>query len=148
MSAFESQAWLQHYAPSTPHTLDYGNVTLLDVYDNNLAINRSKPATWFFGRSMSYGELDERVRGIAAGLRSLGVGPGDRVALILPNCPQHVAAFYAVLKLGAIVVEHNPLYTAHELHDPFVNHGARVAIVWDKAAETVEKLRQGRNLAL
>lgn len=148
MSAFESQAWLQHYTPSTPHTLDYGNVTLLDVYDNNLAINRNKPATWFFGRGMSYGELDEQVRGIAAGLRSLGVGPGDRVALILPNCPQHVAAFYAVLKLGAIVVEHNPLYTSHELREPFLNHGARVAIVWDKSAETVEKLRQDREIAL
>src|SRR5699024_1523321 len=69
------------------------------------------------------------------------IRPGDRVALVLPNCPQHMAAFYAVLKLGATVVEHNALYTAHELEGLFNDHGARVAIVWDKAATTLEKLR-------
>ena len=63
------------------------------------------------------------------------------MAILLPNCPQHLAAFYAVLKLGATVVEHNPLYTAHELEHPFNDHGARVAICWDKAAPTLEKLR-------
>ena len=58
------------------------------------------------------------------------------MALVLPNCPQHVVAFYAVLRLGAIVVEHNPLYTARELRHQFEDHGARVAIVWDKVAAT------------
>ena len=52
-----------------------------------------------------------RWRALPGALRDLGVGKGDRVALVLPNCPQHVVAFYAVLRLGAIVVEHNPLYT-------------------------------------
>jgi long-chain acyl-CoA synthetase len=56
---------------------------------------------------------------------------------VLPNCPQHVAAFYAVLRLGAIVIEHNPLYTARELRHQFEDHGARVAIVWDKVHDTV-----------
>ncbi len=59
------------------------------------------------------------------------------MALVLPNCPQHVVAFYAVLRLGAIVVEHNPLYTEHELCHQFADHGAKVAIVWDKVADTV-----------
>ena len=56
----------------------------------------------------------------------------------MPNCPQNVIAFYAVLRLGATVVEHNPLYTAGELHLPFIDHGARVAIVWDKVVPVVE----------
>jgi len=47
----------------------------------------------------------------------------------MPNCPQHIVAFEAVLRLGAVSVEHNPLYTAAELHGPFLDHGARVAIV-------------------
>lgn len=141
MSAYETKAWLKHYPEWTPHSLDYGDTTLLDVYDNNLAINAEKSATYFFGRTQTYGELDKDVRRIAAGLRALGVRPGDRVAIVLPNCPQHIAAFYAVLKLGATVIEHNPLYTAHELKEPFKDHGARVAIVWDKAAATVESLR-------
>lgn len=56
---------------------------------------------------------------------------------MLPNCPQHVVAFYATLRLGAIVVEHNPLYTARELRHQFEDHGARIAVVWDKAADTI-----------
>lgn len=141
MSAYETKAWLKHYPEWTPHSLDYGDTTLLDVYDNNLAINAERSATYFFGRTQTYGELDKEVRRVAAGLRALGVRPGDRVAIVLPNCPQHIAAFYAVLKLGATVIEHNPLYTANELREPFKDHGARVVIAWDKSASTLEQLR-------
>ena len=83
---------------------------------------------------------------MAEGLRRLGVGPGDSVALVMPNCPQNVIAFYAVLRLGATVVEHNPLYTAGELHLPFIDHGARVAVVWDKVVPVVEQVRAGSSL--
>ena len=91
----------------------------------------------FFGAETSYRELGEQIASAAEGLRRLGVGTGDRVALVLPNCPQHVVAFYAVLRLGAIVVEHNPLYTPPELRHQFEDHGARVAIVWNSVADTV-----------
>ncbi|MEX3564063.1 long-chain-fatty-acid--CoA ligase [Corynebacterium phoceense] len=141
MLAYESKAWLQYYPEWTPHTLDYGDTTLLDIYDNNLAINADKPATYFFGKTQTYTELDRQVRRAAAGLRAFGVREGDRVAIVAPNAPQTVAAFYAVLKLGATVVLHNPLYTAHELESLFQDHGARVAISWDKTASTLEKLR-------
>ncbi len=110
-----NRPWLQHYPEWVPHNLEYGDTTLLDVYDNNLALNADKPATYFFGKTQTYAELDKQVRRAASGLRAFGVRPGDRVAILLPNCPQHLAAFYAVLKLGATVVEHNPLYTPHEL---------------------------------
>lgn len=145
-SAFERKAWLNHYASFTPHSLDYGETTLLDVYDNNLALHASRSATYFFGKTMTYGELDRLVRRAAAGLKAFGIRPGDRVAILLPNCPQHIAAFYAVLKLGATVVEHNPLYTPHELRKPFADHGARVAICWDKAAGMLEELREDTQL--
>ena len=65
---------------------------------------------------------------------------GDRVALILPNCPQHIIAFYAILRLGAIVVEHNPLYTGAELRHMFEDHGAKAAIVWDKISGRITGL--------
>ncbi|WP_051866698.1 long-chain-fatty-acid--CoA ligase [Corynebacterium atypicum] len=133
--------WLKRYPSWTPKHLDYGQTTLLDIYDNNRQKNGAKPATWFFGRSQSYAELGRQVRRAASGLRALGVRPGDRVAIALPNCPQHIVAFWAVLKLGAIAVEHNPLYTTPELEAPFADHAARVAIVWDKSAEVFERLR-------
>ncbi|MET0296341.1 MAG: long-chain-fatty-acid--CoA ligase, partial [Microbacterium sp.] len=91
----------------------------------------------FFGAETSYRELGEQIERAAEGLRRLGVRKGDRVAIVLPNCPQHVVAFYAVLRLGAIVVEHNPLYTARELRHQFEDHGARFAIAWDKTADVL-----------
>lgn len=78
---------------------------------------------------MTFAQLDEQVVKAAAGLRELGVKKGDRVALVMPNCPQHVVAFAAAVHIGAIVVEHNPLYTASELLPQFQDHGAKVAIV-------------------
>ena len=109
-----SKPWLKYYPEWTDHTLEYPEKTLVEIYDDNLAANASKTATHFFGRTMTYGELDVEVRRAADGLKRIGVQQGDRVAIMLPNCPQHVVAFFAVQKLGAIVVEHNPLYTAHE----------------------------------
>lgn len=146
MTASTEKPWLKRYAEWTPHSLDYGETTLLDVYNDNIKRNADKSALYFFGRTTTYAEMDRQVRRAAAGLKAFGVCPGDRVALALPNCPQHIIAFYAVLKLGAIVVEHNPLYTAHELQGLFENHGARVAISWDKTAGTLEKLRDKTEL--
>ncbi|MGP5497072.1 long-chain-fatty-acid--CoA ligase [Corynebacterium flavescens] len=146
MSAYETRAWLQQYAEWTPATLDYGDLTLVDMYNENLSQHAVWPATWFFGRTQTYKDLDAQVRAAAAGLKAFGIRPGDRVAIALPNCPQHIAAFYAILKLGATVVEHNPLYTAHELEELFQDHKARVAIVWDKASEVFEELRETTSL--
>src|SRR5699024_5047503 len=146
MSAFQTKAWIHNYAAWTEPHVDYGDDTLVDFYDNNLEKNGNKSATYFFGRTQTYSDLDHQVNAAAAGLKAFGIRPGDRVALVLPNCPQHIAAFYAVLKLGATVVEHNPLHTAHELEGLFKDHRARVAIVWDKAAHTVDKLRETTDL--
>ena len=61
MSAFEAKPWLKSYSEWTPHSLDYGDTTLLDIYDNNIAINSARPATWFFGRTQTWGELDKQI---------------------------------------------------------------------------------------
>ncbi|AWB83275.1 long-chain-fatty-acid--CoA ligase [Corynebacterium liangguodongii] len=142
MGAREEKAWLDHYAPWTPHEVDLGDDTVVDIYERNLARYADRTATWFFGNTMTYAELDENVVRAAAGLQELGVSQGDRVALIMPNCPQHVIAFVAVMRIGATVVEHNPLYTAAELTPQFQDHGAEVAIVWDKIAPTISQIRK------
>lgn len=99
-SAFETKAWLQYYPEWTKPNLDYGTETLLDSYRETVEEFGDRPATWFFGHQMTYRELDTHVRAAAAGLKAFGIRPGDRVAVALPNCPQHVAVFYAILKLG------------------------------------------------
>ncbi|MCQ1954031.1 long-chain-fatty-acid--CoA ligase [Arthrobacter sp. zg-Y238] len=114
--------------------------SLVDVVESSVRKYRSKTALQFFGATTSYEELGDQIRRAATGLMKLGVRKGDRVALVLPNSPQHVVAFYAVLRLGAVVVEHNPLYTDRELRHQFEDHGATVAVVWDKVVENVQKL--------
>ncbi|HEX6955605.1 MAG TPA: long-chain-fatty-acid--CoA ligase [Agromyces sp.] len=137
MNPYEHRPWLAHYAPDVPHEIEEPTQTLPDLIDDAVERFGRRTALEFFGAETSYRELGEQIARAAEGLRRLGVTAGDRVGLVLPNCPQHVVAFYAVLRLGAIVVEHNPLYTARELRHQFEDHGATVAIVWDAVADTV-----------
>ena len=134
-----SAPWVRYYQPGVPAEIEAPTESLVALYERSVAEAGPAIATDFFGRTTSYAELGDQISRAAEGLRRLGVRAGDRVALILPNCPQHVVAFYAVLRLGAIVVEHNPLYTARELRHMFEDHAARVVIAWDAA---VAKLRQ------
>lgn len=132
--------WTAHYTPGTTHDLDYGTTTLIDQFDDAVRTYSDGPATEFFGRLTPYSEIGIRVRRAAEGLRRLGVGRGDRVAVLLPNCPQGIVVFYAALRIGAIVVEHNPLYTADELEGPFADHGAEVVVTWNVVAGMVREL--------
>ncbi|MFS0852170.1 long-chain-fatty-acid--CoA ligase [Microbacterium sp. 179-I 3D4 NHS] len=134
---FASRPWLASYAEDVPAEIPAPTQTLPEMMAASIRRFGRRPALEFFGEVTSYRELGEQIERAAEGLRRLGVEKGDRVALILPNCPQHVVAFYAALRLGAIVVEHNPLYTARELRHQFEDHGARFAIVWDKVYDTV-----------
>lgn len=131
MSASQQPPWIKQYQPGVPPEIDLPTESLFDLLDRSVTAAGQRTALTFFGRSTTYAELGEQVRRAAEGLRRLGVRPGDRVAIALPNCPQHVVAFYAALRLGAIVVEHNPLYTTRELAGIFADHGARIAIAWD-----------------
>jgi long-chain acyl-CoA synthetase len=134
---YESRPWLSAYAPGVPDVIEEVTETLSDMIEASIARYGSAAALEFFGATTTYHDLGEQIERAAEGLRKLGVSHGDRVAIILPNCPQHVVAFYAVLRLGAIVVEHNPLYTARELRHQFEDHQARFAIAWDKVCDTL-----------
>jgi long-chain acyl-CoA synthetase len=138
MANADQPPWLKNYQPGVPAEIELPAESLVAMLERSVAEAGSRPAMEFFGRRTSYTELGVQIDRAAEGLRRLGVGAGDRVALILPNCPQHVVAFYAVLRLGAVVVEHNPLYTSRELRHQFEDHQARVVIAWDKAAASVQ----------
>ncbi|MES2094456.1 MAG: long-chain-fatty-acid--CoA ligase [Actinomycetota bacterium] len=131
--------WLSSYAEGVPHEIDLPTGSLFDLVEASVNEFGDNTALEFFGATTTYAELGEQILRAAEGLRLLGVQKGDTVALVLPNCPQHVVAFYAVLRLGAIVVEHNPLYTPRELRHQFEDHGARVAIVWNNVVETLQQ---------
>lgn len=124
--------WISSYADGVPDDIELPDGSLADLIAASVAEFPDNVALEFFGREWTYAELGDQISRAAEGLRKLGVRKGDPVALILPNCPQHVVAFYAVLRLGAIVIEHNPLYTPRELRHQFEDHGAKVVITWDK----------------
>lgn len=124
--------WIASYAEGVPQDLPPIDGSLVDIVATSAREHPDAPALEFFGRTMSYRQMQERIDRAAAYLRDAGVRRGDRVAIVLPNCPQHIVAFYAVLRLGAVVIEHNPLYTPREMRKQFEDHGAKVAIVWSK----------------
>jgi long-chain acyl-CoA synthetase len=139
----ESQAdrpWLSSYAPGVPHDIDVPAGSLVELLDSAVTRFPERVALDFFGACTTYAELGDQVAQGAEALRALGVGPKDRVAIALPNCPQHVVIFYSALRLGAIVVEHNPLYTSEELAQQLTDHEPVVAVVWDKIADTVRQV--------
>jgi long-chain acyl-CoA synthetase len=130
--------WLASYAPDVPHEIDLPTGSLFDLLESSVSTFADGVALEFFGSTTSYRELGDQIDRAAEGLRALGVKKGDPVAIVLPNAPQHVVAFYAVLRLGGIVVEHNPLYTPRELRHQFEDHGATVVIAWDKVVQTIQ----------
>jgi long-chain acyl-CoA synthetase len=132
--------WVKHYQPGVPADIQLPTESLVALYERSVAEAGDAVATEFFGRTTTYTELGDQIERAAEGLRRLGVQAGDRVAIVLPNCPQHIVAFYAILRLGAVVVEHNPLYTERELRHLFEDHAARVAICWDAAAGRLKNL--------
>jgi long-chain acyl-CoA synthetase len=140
MTIETDRPWISQYADGVPATIELPTGSLVDMLDASVKAFRSNVALDFFGSTTTYAELGIMVARAAEGLRRIGVGHGDRVALVLPNCPQHVIAFYAVLRLGAIVVEHNPLYTDREMRHQFEDHGAKVAIVWDKVGDRIHSM--------
>jgi long-chain acyl-CoA synthetase len=138
MTTTPPRPWLASYADGVPDEIELPEGSLFDLVEGSVGEFGRNVALEFFGATTTYVELGEQIGRAAEGLRILGVQKGDRVALVLPNCPQHIVAFYAVLRLGAIVVEHNPLYTPRELRHQFEDHGATTAIVWDKVARTIQ----------
>lgn len=139
--------WVKHYQPGVPAEIEPPTESLVALFERSVSEAADCVATEFFGRETTYRELGDQVARAAEGLRSLGVQAGDRVAIVLPNSPQHVVAFYAVLRLGAVVVEHNPLYTERELRHIIEDHGARVAICWDVAVPKLQALPADIGLA-
>ena len=101
----------------------------------------NRVAVDFLGRSTTYRQLWDQVQRAAEVLVQLGVRAGDRVAIVLPNCTAHVVAFHAALRIGAVVVEHNPMYGVDSLRHQLADCGASVALVWTKVVPAVLEAR-------
>ncbi|RME85969.1 MAG: hypothetical protein D6775_01380 [Caldilineae bacterium] len=122
--------WFKSYDEGVPHTLKpYPPKTLLDVVSETARERPNHPALLFKGAQVSYTQLERESDALAAALVAQGVAKGDRVALLLPNCPQAVIAQFGVWKAGAIVAPLNPLYTERELEHALNECGAETVVV-------------------
>ncbi len=130
--------WLAHYEQAVPHSLTYPQITLQQTLADTAARFPDHTAITLvlrylgpirLGGQLTYRQLQAEVKRFAAALHALGVRKGDRVALMLPNLPQFVIAFYGALTLGAIVVNTNPTYTAPELRHQFDDAGAETVVL-------------------
>jgi long-chain acyl-CoA synthetase len=138
----ETRPWLQHYDEGVPPTLQpYPQRTLLDVVSDSARQRPDHPALLFKGAQLSYGELERLSDAFGGALAALGVQKGDRVALLLPNCPQMVIAQLGAWKAGAISAPMNPLYTERELAHGLNECGAETAVVLTPFYDKIKALQ-------
>jgi len=133
--------WLDSYPPGVPEHVEVPAGNLARLLDDAARDFPSAPALHFQGRTVSYAQLADQAWRFAGALAGLGVGKGTKVGLVLPNCPQAVIAFFGALRLGAVVVQNNPLYTERELGHQLSDAGVEVVICLDLAYERVKSVR-------
>jgi len=143
----EARPWLRHYQPGVPHTIAYPRRPVQSLLDDAAARFPHRPAVTFFGRDLTYQALRALADRFAGGLRALGVRPGDRVSLHLPNCPQFVIAYFGTLKAGGVVVPFNPLFVEREVAQQLADCGATVAVTLDLFLSRVQAARAASRLA-
>jgi long-chain acyl-CoA synthetase len=125
----EQAPWLAHYDAGVPPTLaPYPSRTLVDYLDDAARERPTQPALLYKGATITYAELARLSDACAAGLQALGVRRGDRVATLLPNCPQFFIVQFGAWKLGAIIAPLSPVYTEHELEGPLREHGVETIV--------------------
>ncbi|OOR84475.1 AMP-binding protein [Moraxella canis] len=115
--------------------------SLLDFFDVNFQANRGQRAITFMGVHIGYDELDQVSQNIAGYLQSLGLEQGDKVAVMMPNTPQYLAVMMGIVRAGYVLVNVNPLYTAHELEHQLKDSEAKVLFIVENFAHTFEKVQ-------
>jgi long-chain acyl-CoA synthetase len=136
-----ARPWLRHYDYWVRSHLAYPGRPLSDILNITAVERPDRPATQFLGAQLTFLDLKQRADALAASLARLGIVKGDRVGVMLPNCPQYIFSAFAVLRLGAIVVNINPSYTAREVLTVASDSGVRMVITLDVLAPLVQAVR-------
>lgn len=136
--------WYASYPADVPHEIDVRQYeSIVQFFDECTEKFRERVAYVSVGASLTYGELARKVNAFAAYLQGIGVKPGERVAIMLPNTFQYPVALFGALKAGAVVVNVNPLYTVRELAHQLKDSGAQTIIVFENFAKTLEDALPG-----
>ncbi|WP_085991748.1 AMP-binding protein [Oceanobacillus senegalensis] len=142
----ESKCWYNHYPNEIPTSISYDEKALHAFLEDTADKNGNRVALHFMGKEMNYANLYYRCTQIAHYLQSLGLNKGDKVAIMLPNCPQAVIGYYGVLMAGGVVVQTNPLYTERELEFQLMDSESKFIICLDILLPKVAKAREKTDL--
>jgi len=134
--------WLKFYEPGVPHHIQYPDIPLYRLLDNAVRDFPEKEAIIFQGRKITYRQLGEEVAHVASGLAQIGLKKGQRMAIMLPNCPQYVAAYYAILKIGGIAVNVSPMYVERELEFQLKDAGVKTILALRDFYPRLEAVRE------
>lgn len=144
-AAAEPHPWLKSYPAGIRWNTEFPVLSLPQMFDEAVAAHGDRDLTNFLGATLTYAEVGDQTNRLAAGLQARGIGRGHRVGLFLPNTPYYIAAYFAVLKTGATVVNFNPLYSVEELVEQAQDSSISamvtldLAVLFDKVAELAEK---------
>jgi long-chain acyl-CoA synthetase len=134
--------WLKNYPPGVPADIDPGRyASLVALFEDSFARNRSAEAFLCMDKALTYAQLDEMSRSLAAWLQSRGLAHGDRVAIMMPNVLQYPVCVAGILRAGCVVVNVNPLYTPRELEHQLKDSGAKAIVIVENFAHTFEQVR-------
>jgi long-chain acyl-CoA synthetase len=135
--------WLKEYPAAVPQHVNTALYpSLVDLLDTGFKKHGDKPAYLMMGKSLSFAQVDEASRALAAYLQGLGLEKGDRVAIMMPNLFQYPVAVAAVLRAGYVVVNVNPLYTPRELEHQLKDSGAKAIIIIENFASVLQQVIQ------
>ncbi|MCC7466787.1 MAG: AMP-binding protein [Saprospiraceae bacterium] len=133
--------WLNHYPAGIPANINPDQYSrVIDMVEESFKKYADQPAFVFMGKSMTFRELDEKSAAFGAYLRSRGLEPGDRVALMMPNLLQYPIAMFGILRAGLILVNTNPLYTPREMKHQFVDSGAKAILIAENFAYNLQQI--------
>jgi long-chain acyl-CoA synthetase len=145
-SPYAARPWERHLDYWVPKHLNYPRRSLIDILRIAAADVPDRPATTFFGAQLTYAEIKDRADRLATALARFGIVKGDRVGIMLPNCPQYLIATFAILRIGGIVVNVNPLYMPREIAIVAEDSGMRMLIVLDVLAPLALAIREQTNI--
>ncbi|MCI0336904.1 MAG: long-chain fatty acid--CoA ligase [Acidobacteria bacterium] len=145
-SSYAKKPWLKHYDLWVPAEINPPRQPLYQILQIASTSYREKPATAFMGAHLTFGEIKSQVDRLATSLFKLGIVKGDRVGIMLPNCPQYLISFFAIVRLGAIVTNINPIYTPREVEMVAKDSGMRAIIVLDLMTPLVLSIKSNTSI--
>lgn len=138
--------WLKNYPPNIPTTMKYEDIPLQEYLTRAIEKTPKKIAIHFLGKDITYQELYESALKFANYLVKIGIEKGDRIAIMLPNCPQSVISYYGVLYAGGTVVQTNPLYTEREAEYQLKDAGVKAIVTLDILYPRIMKIWKNTDL--